>query len=64
MYAEPKTEVRVWGHPWFGLICLRVFTDEVDYKTFWHVALWEFTFGVSFPAFIVRMIENVQARIL
>lgn len=54
-----KTEYKVWGYSWLGLLMIRChWGEQDDYKTFWHISLWKFTFGMSFPAFIVKWFEK------
>ena len=53
-----KSLVNVWGYSWFGIISIRIFLDDKNYKTFWHIALWKFTLGFSLPASIVNIFEK------
>jgi hypothetical protein len=50
-----KWEIDIlWGSEWLGMYRLRVWVNEKDHKTYWFLTIWEFTFGFSPPAFLVK----------
>ncbi len=47
-------ETKVWGKWWLGAIRSRIWLDEYEWKTFYHLSVWKFTIGMSFPSKITR----------
>lgn len=43
------TECQFWGKWWLGLARITL-VGENGNKTLWHLAIWKFTLGISFPA--------------
>jgi hypothetical protein len=44
-----KWEGSSYGPWWLGLLKIRCYVNDSDYKTFWHLSVWKFTLGISFP---------------
>ena len=38
-----------WGS-FLGLGKMRLYINDKDYKTFWHIFIWKFSIGISLPS--------------
>lgn len=54
--------VSAMGWPWFGLLRVRIYFNETDYRTLWGFALWKFSFYVAIPAFVVNAVAGWRDR--